>query len=110
MNELRILVPANFRENTRRFRIDQKGLIALRLAKIDIRKCGGIDKNIEILRAQFLAHFIKIRQINVCAINTSDIESFPIFAHERRAETVSRAYDYDFHVASEQRSMGFQLM
>src|SRR6266699_640692 len=97
MNESRAFVPANFGENARRFRINQKGLVALRLAKIDIGKRSSIDKQIETRRPQFLVQLIEIREIQLCVIKTNDVESFSIFAHERGAKPPAGAQNYNFH-------------
>jgi hypothetical protein len=96
MNESRAFVPANFGENARRFRINQKGLITLRLTKIDIGKCSGIDKQIETRRPQFLVQLIEIREIQLRVIKTNDVESFSIFAHERSAKPPAGAETCNF--------------
>jgi hypothetical protein len=85
MNKPRILVLANFRENARGFRVDSKSLVALPLAKIDIRKRGCINENIEIDLGQFLAHFIETFEIELEMIEAGDVELVVIFADERRA-------------------------
>ncbi len=85
MNKPRILVLANFRNNAWGFRVDSKSLVALPLTKIDIRKRGCINENIEIDHAQFLAHLIEAFEIELEMIEAGDVELVVIFAHERRA-------------------------
>ena len=85
VEKLRFLVPANFREDARRVRIDPKSLVARALTKIDIRERGSINKNIEIDRAQFPAHLIWVFEIELQVIEAGDVEFVVIFAHERRA-------------------------
>jgi len=100
MNEFRTFVPANFGENARRFRINQKGLVALRLAKIDIGECSSIEKKIETRRPQFRVQLIEIRDIQLRVIKTNDVESFSIFAHERSAKPPTGAENYNFHFSA----------
>ena len=85
VDKLRFLVPANFREDAWRVRIDPKSLVALGLTKIDIRKRGRINENTEIDRAQFLAYLIGAFEIKLQVIEAGDVEFVVIFAHERRA-------------------------
>jgi len=84
VDKLRFLVPANFREDARRVRINPKSLVALGLTKIDIRKRGSVNKNIEIDRGQFLAHLIGAFEIELQMIEAGDVEFVVIFVHERR--------------------------
>src|SRR5260370_18695046 len=85
MNKPRILVLANFRDNARGFRVDPKGLVTLPLTKIDIRKRGCINENIEIDHAHFLAHLIEAFEIELEMLEAGDVELVVIFTHERRA-------------------------
>src|SRR5439155_7322911 len=60
VNQLCASLAANFRNYAWRFAVDAESAIALSLAKIDIRECGSIDKNIKVRWAQFLAQIIQI--------------------------------------------------
>src|SRR6266487_4792756 len=77
--------------------INQKGLVALRLAKIDIGKRSSIDKQIETRRPQFLVQLIEIREVQLRMIKTHDVEPFSIFAHERSAKPPAGAENCNFH-------------
>src|SRR5437762_10336064 len=48
MNQLGVFLAANFAEHLWRFRVDRKSLFALRFTKINIRKRGRVDQNVEI--------------------------------------------------------------
>ena len=85
MDQLRVLVAAKFRQNSRRVRIDPKSLIALGFAKIDIGKRSGVDQKIEIDRAQFPAHLIAVCEIELRVVKTNNAELFSIRANERGA-------------------------
>ena len=83
MDELRLFFATNFREDPRRFGVDLKRLVTLRLAKIDIRERGAVDQNVEIECGDFLSHLLEIRQIKLCVIETDDIECAAIFTSQR---------------------------
>ena len=78
--------PANFGKLLRRLRIDPKGTIGFRFAKIDIGKCGGVDQNIEIKAANRFGDFPVVLQIEHLVIEANEIEWIAECAHERRSE------------------------
>ena len=83
MDELRFFVATNFTEDPRRFGVDLKRQVTLRLAKIDIRERGAVNQNVEIECGDFLSHLLEIREIKLCMIETDDIEFVAIFTSER---------------------------
>src|SRR5713101_2828663 len=97
MNELCVFVATDLRQDARRLGIDPKGLFALRLAKIDIGKGGGVNHKIDIARAELLAQLRMIGEIKLRVVETGHVKFFSIFAHQRGAETATRAEDCDFH-------------
>ena len=97
MNELRVFVATNLCQDARRLGIDPKGLFALRLAKIDIGKGGGVNHKIDIARAELLAQLRMIGEIKLRVVETGHVKFFSIFAHQRGTEPATRAEDYDFH-------------
>ena len=60
VNQFCAFLAANFRNNAWHFAIDHESAIALSLAKIDIRECGGIDQHIKIRSAHFFADTVQI--------------------------------------------------
>src|SRR5437899_1834504 len=97
VNELRVFIATNLGQDTRRFGIDPKGLFALRLAKIDIGKGGGVNHKIDIERAKLFAQLPMIGEIKLRVVETGHVKFSPIFAHQRSAETATRTEDCDFH-------------
>src|SRR5438876_10986499 len=85
VDKLRFLFATNFREDARRFGVDLKRLVTLRLAKIDIGERGAVDQNVEIDCGDFLSHLLEIRQIKLRVIETDDVKFVAIFTSERRA-------------------------
>src|SRR5262249_6641666 len=97
VNQFCAFLAANFRNNAWHFAIDHESAIALSLAKIDIRECGGIDQHIKIRPAHFFADTVQIRKIKLRAIEPGDLKSVPVFAHERSAKPSPSADDNNFH-------------
>ena len=97
MDQLRLFFATNSREDPRRFGVDLKRLVTLRLAKIDIGERGAVDQNVEIDCGDFLPHLLEIREIKLRVIETDDIEFVAIFTSERRAEAAAATDNHDFH-------------
>ncbi len=81
VNQLRVFLPTNLGEHTRRFGVDPKSLIRLCFAKIDIGKCGSVNEYIEVCPIEFPPNLIKIREIELCVIEAGDVEFVSVLAH-----------------------------
>src|SRR5205807_9223534 len=97
VNQLRFFIPANFGEMLRRFGIDRKRSLGLRLGKIDSGKRRGVDQHIEFELIDIVMNFADIREIELGVIKSDDVEFFSILARKRSAKAAAGSNDYDFH-------------
>jgi hypothetical protein len=97
VDEPRVFVATNLRENARRVGVDPKRLFALRFAKIDIGEGGGVNHKIDIERAERLTQLLMIGEIELRMVETGDVKLISIFAHERGAQASASAKNYNLH-------------
>src|SRR5262249_45970015 len=97
MNQLRILIAANFGEKLRRVGIDRERFVAFRFRKIDICKGGRIDQNVELKRRKFFLNLFTLRKIELRVTKASYVELSLVFTEQRSAKTTARAQNHDAH-------------
>ena len=86
---------ANFRKHPRRFRVEKKSFVAMRLATVNIGLRRGIDQDVELQRSKCAAQLFQISEIELRMVEPDHVEAFSVFAHERRAQSATCSNNYD---------------